>query len=134
MTPAQVAFAIAISQGKTGAEAIDAAFPHNDFSQAYKRTKAYRMIMNDDINQEIQDRQAIMRQNADLGAARIQTIIESGKEHNALEASKFSIEQVDGKAKQTTEVKASMVSVVYDLSGGTGGEIPDEIKKKLENK
>lgn len=91
------------------------------------------MIRNDNIKAEIDDRKAIMEANASLGAQRIQTIITSGKEHNALEASKFAIEQVDGKAAQTTHIKSEHVSVVYDLSGGAGGEIPAEVLAQLED-
>ena len=132
LTPARVAFAIAISRGKSGAESIDIAFPDNNYSQGYKRLKAYRLIMDDDISHEIADRKAIMRQNADLGAQKIQHIIVNGKEHNALDASKFAIEQVDGRAKQTTEVTAKMVAVTYDLSGGQAPEMPEQIRQQLE--
>ena len=90
------------------------------------------MIANDNIQAEIADRKAIMQANATLGAQRIQSIIKEGKEHNALEASKFAIEQVDGRAVQTAHIKSEHVSVVYDLSGGQGGEIPAEVLAQLE--
>lgn len=90
------------------------------------------MLQNASINAEIADRKAIMEANANLAAQRIQTIITDGKEHNALEASKFAIEQVDGRAVQTAHIKSEHVSVVYDLSGGQGGEIPAEVLQALE--
>ena len=59
-------------------------------------------------------------------------IIKEGKEHNALQAAIFSVEQADGKAVQTQTVKSEHVSVIYDLSGGKGGEIPAEVLAQLE--
>ena len=90
------------------------------------------MIRNDNVKAEIDNRKAIMEANATLGAQRIQTIIKEGKEHNALQAAIFSVEQADGKAVQTQNVKSEHVSVIYDLSGGNGGEIPQEVLDQLE--
>lgn len=89
-------------------------------------------MANDGIKAEIENRKAVMEANATLGAQRIQQIIKEGKEHNALQAAIFSVEQADGKAVQTQTVKSEHVSVVYDLSGGQGGAIPDEVLKQLE--
>lgn len=88
-------------------------------------------MQNDAINTEIQNRKAVMEQNATLGAQRIQRVIKEGKEHNALAASIFSVEQADGKAAQTTTVKSQHVVQVMDLSGGQAGEVPEHIKREL---
>jgi len=90
------------------------------------------MIRNDNVKAEIDNRKAVMEANATLGAQRIQQIIKEGKEHNALQAAIFSVEQADGKAVQTQRVTSEHVSVVYDLSGGQGGEIPAEVLAQLE--
>lgn len=87
----------------------------------------------DGINTEIANRKAIMSANATLGAQRIQSIIKEGKEHNALQAAIFSVEQADGRAVQTQRVTSEHVSVIYDLSGGQGGEIPAEVLQALED-
>lgn len=89
-------------------------------------------MTNDNIKTEISDRKAIMDANATLGVQKIQTIIKEGKEHNALQASIFSVEQVEGKAKQSTEVISKHTFVTYDLSGGQAGEIPQEVLDQLE--
>lgn len=90
------------------------------------------MLTNDNVKAEIDNRKAVMEANATLGAQRIQQIIKEGKEHNALQAAIFSVEQADGKAVQTQTVKSEHVSVIYDLSGGQGGEIPQEILDQLD--
>ena len=87
----------------------------------------------DSVKTEIANRQAIKEANATLAAQRIQKIITEGKDQHALGASIFSIEQVDGRAKQITEVHSQHTTVVYDLSGGQAGEIPPEILAQLED-
>lgn len=74
------------------------------------------MIENESVKQEIEQRQGVMRANATLGAQRIQKIIKEGKEHNALSASIFSIEQVDGKAVQPVETNTKSLTLKIDLS------------------
>lgn len=136
LTPKQKAFAIAYAETDNATEAIRRAYPemagkYKNTTSSYLRLKGYRMLTNDNVKAEIIDRKAIMQANADLASQRIQQIITEGKEHNALTASMFAIEQADGKAKQVTEVKSEHVSVIYDLSGGEAGEIPEDIKRQL---
>jgi hypothetical protein len=90
------------------------------------------MLNNDNVKTEIANRKAVMEANANLGTQRIQEIIKGGKEHNALQASIFAIEQADGKAKQTTEVESKHVSVVYNLGGADVPQIPQEVLDALE--
>lgn len=134
LTPAQQRFAIAFARYNNTSKAIRLAFPDDSqkWSPQYIALKGYRMIRNDNVKAEIDNRKAIMEANATLGAQRIQQIIKDGKEHNALQAAIFSVEQADGKAVQTQTVKSEHVSVIYDLSGGKGGEIPAEVLAQLE--
>lgn len=132
LKPTEKAFAIAYAETGKGRESIDKAFPSNEWSNEYKYLKANRMIRKDNVMAEIINRKEVMEASANLASQRLQTIITDGKEHNALMASIFAIEQADGKAKAVTEVKSSHVTVLYDLSGGNGGEIPEEIRKQLE--
>ena len=135
LTPAELRFVAAFVKFDNLSKAVRIAYPEQwqKWSPGYVRVKGVRMIANDNIKAEIADRKSIMEANANLAAQRIQTIITEGKEHNALEASKFAIEQVDGRAVQTAHVKSEHVSVVYDLSGGQGGEIPAEVLAQLED-
>ena len=145
LTPKQKAFAIAYAETDNATEAVRRAYPELAKKEAekrnggeslintnYLRVKGSRMLTNEHVKAEIADRKAIMQANADLASQRIQTIITEGKEHNALVASIFAIEQADGKAKQVTEVKSEHVSVIYDLSGGEAGEIPADIQAQLD--
>ena len=134
LTPAQLRFVAAFVKYDNLSKAIRIAYPEEskDWRPEYQYQKGKRMLQNASINAEIADRKSIMEANANLAAQRIQTIITDGKEHNALEASKFAIEQVDGRAVQTAHIKSEHVSVVYDLSGGQGGEIPAEVLQALE--
>lgn len=136
LTPAQKAFAIAYAETDNATEAVRQAYPHiaekTSPTSSYLRVKGHDLLTNPNVQREIVDRKAIMQANADLASQRIQQIITEGKEHNALQASIFAIEQADGKAKQVTEVQSAHVSVIYDLSGGTAGEIPEDIKRQLE--
>jgi len=86
----------------------------------------------DSIKTEIADRQAIKEANATLASQRIQKIIKEGKDQHALGASIFSIEQVDGKAKQVIQQHSKHTLVTYDLSGGTAGDVPQHILDALE--
>lgn len=142
LTPKQKAFAIAYANTDNATEAIRQAYPEaiklnecgEEVNTRYLSLKGHRMINNDRVQAEISNRKQIMEANANLASQRIQTIITDGKEHNALMASIFAIEQADGKAKQVTEVKSEHVTVLYDLSGGAGGEIPAHIQAQLEEK
>lgn len=135
LTPAQKLFAIEYAKTDNATEAVRRAFP--EIAEKIKPTSSYLRVKGSDllakpnVKAEIMNRKAIMEASADLAAQRLQDIITDGREHNALEASKFVIEQIDGKAKQITEVKSQHVQVVYDLSGGQSGEIPEHIKQQL---
>lgn len=65
----------------------------------------------------LEKRRAIMEASATLGAQKIQSIIAEGEEANALRASIFAIEQMDGKATQVTETKSTGITLHVDLSG-----------------
>ena len=133
LTPATIRFINAFMIYNNASKAVRLAFPESkNWHKDYIKVKGHRMITDDNVKQEIQNRKAVMEQNANLGAARLQKIIKEGKEHNALEASKFSIEQMDGKATQLKEIKGGfVVAINYDLSGGTGGQIPQSVLDEL---
>jgi phage terminase small subunit len=134
LTPIQLRFIEAYVRYGNASKALRLTYPdeHKQWSQSYIGTKANRMMKNDDIQAEIVNRKAVMQANASMGAQRIQKIIKDGKEHNALAASIFSVEQADGKAKQVTETTTQHTFVTYDLSGGTAGAVPAEIMAQLK--
>lgn len=133
LTPIQLRFIDAYVRYGNASKAIRLAYPdsYKQWSDSYIGTKAGRMMQNDEVKQGIANRKAIMDVNATLGTQRIQAIIKDGKEHNALQASMFAIEQVDGKATQVVEQHTLHTMVTYDLSGGQAGEVPAEIMAQL---
>jgi hypothetical protein len=68
------------------------------------------------IKDAIAARRAVMDSNATLGAQRIQKIILDGKDREALDASKFSIEQIDGRAVQTVQSVDNTIKFQIDLT------------------
>ncbi len=129
------AFALAIAQGKNRREAMAISFPSimSKSSNNYIRLRAYRLLTEDDVLTEV----ALQRERLEvLGSKSIsvlEDIMDVGQEHNALEASKFVYEQIHGKATQRTEVIGKFVTVVYDLSGGKAGVVPQEILDQLND-
>lgn len=89
------------------------------------RMKASRLMKEPRIQNAIESRRAVMDANASLGAQRIQTIILEGKDREALDASKFSIEQVDGRAIQTVNTIDNTIKFSIDLTSALL-ESPDE--------
>lgn len=92
--------------------------------------KAHRMLNNEKTKQLLKDRQAILEASATLGAQRIQQIISSEQEANALKASIFSVEMIEGKATQRIEQQTTAVRLQIDLSGTP--QIEDKPALKLE--
>lgn len=130
---AKKAFALAIAQGKNRREAIAIAFPDllSRSSNAYMRMKAYRLMMNDDVVTEVTVQQERLAKLGDKAINTLEDLMDVGQEHNALAASQFVYEQIHGKATQRTEVVGKFVTVVYDLSGGKAGAIPQSVLDQL---
>lgn len=133
LTPPQQRFVEAFVRYGNISKAIRISYPSEskNWRAEYQYQKGKRMLQNASIKDEIEDRMQVKEANANLGAKRIQAIIVKGKEHNALAASMFSIEQIDGKAKITQETKSEHVFVSYDLSGGNAGAIPQSVMDEL---
>lgn len=127
------AFALAIAQGKNRREAMSVAFPDlmSRSSNAYMRMKAYRLMTNEDVVTEVAVQQERLEKLGDKSISVLEDIMDVGQEHNALDASKFVYEQIHGRATQRTEVIGKFVTVVYDLSGGKAGVVPQEILDQL---
>lgn len=129
------AFALAIAQGKSRAEAMAISFPSimSKSSNAYIRLKAYRLMTEDNVLTEVALQQERLANLGGKSISVLEDILDVGQEHNALEASKFVYEQIHGKATQRTEVVGKFVTVVYDLSGGKAGTVPQEVLDQLND-
>lgn len=130
---AKQAFALAIASGKNRREAMSIAFPDlmARSSNAYIRLKAYRLLTNDNVLTEVTHQRERLEKLGDKAINTLEDLMDVGQEHNALEASKFVYEQIHGKATQRTEVVGKFVTVVYDLSGGKAGAVPQEVLDQL---
>lgn len=128
-------FALVYAQTGNRAEAIRQSFPllMKRSSNAYIRLKAHRLLMNDDVVTEVQVQSDRLATLGNKSITVLEDIMDVGQEHNALEASKFVFEQVHGKATQRTEVTGKFVTVVYDLSGGKAGVVPQEVLDQLND-
>lgn len=129
------AFALAIAQGKNRREAMRVAFPDlmSRSSNAYIRLRAYRLLTEDNVLTEVALQQERLQELGGKSISVLEDIMDVGQEHNALEAAKFTYEQIHGKATQRTEVVGKFVTVVYDLSGGKAGTVPQEILDQLND-
>ena len=72
-----------------------------------------------EIQQEVQRQRQRLTLLSNSAIDKLETIINSGRERNALDASTFVIEQSIGKAVTPVEVKQQTVTLNIDLSGVT---------------
>lgn len=128
-------FALVYAQTGNRAEAIRQSFPllMGRSSNNYMRVKAHRLLMKDNVLTEVQRQAERLQQIGGKSVQVLEDILDFGQEHNALEAAKFTYEQIHGKATQRTEVTGKFVTVVYDLSGGKAGVVPQEVLDQLND-
>lgn len=89
----------------------------NKFNQKYLYEKAKQLMEKPRVKQALINRQAIMEYSANLASQRLQQIIQFGKDADAISASRFVLEQVDGKARQVVDINNTSVKLQIDLSG-----------------
>lgn len=79
-------------------------------------TKGKRLIRNDTIVSMIADQRQRLALLATKGIRRLDTIITDGKEHNALAASMYVVDQSIGKATQQIETSSQSIMLNIDLT------------------
>jgi phage terminase small subunit len=131
LTPAKKKFAQTYAKTDNASEAVRVAFPHLTNQNTIK-DKGHRLLTNTYVLQDIGKQKERMEAVAGKAVKRIERLIDSGREHSALQASIFAYEQVHGKAKQKIEQSSSHVIVSYDLSGGNAPPIPQEVLDQLK--
>lgn len=131
LTPAKKKFAQIYAETDNASEAVRAAYPAMNNSNSI-RNKGYRLLTNAHVLADINKQKERMQIVSAKAVERIESIIDNGKEHNALQASVFAYEQVHGKSRQRIEQSSSYVLVTYDLSGGEAPPVPKDILKELE--
>jgi phage terminase small subunit len=130
LTPANKKFAHHYAISNNATQAVLKAFPHIT-SPASAGVKGTRLLKNDRIIMEIEAQKAELEAISSRAVVRIGELVDSEKEAIALEASKFTIDHVHGKATQKMELKSQHVVLTIDLSGGEAGEVPQEVLDEL---
>ena len=125
-------FAHFYSLTDNASEAVRLAYPHmKNSSQKTIQNKGSRLLSNAIVLQDIQRQREHMEVVAGKAVQRIETIIDSGKEHNSLIASMYAYDHVHGKPTQKILSGTAHVFVSYDLSGGQAPPVPQKILDQL---
>lgn len=102
------------------AESVQRSMP--DFAESRNRDmlskKGWKLLQDEVVQHELMVQKQKMQVLGSKALARLEEIILTGKEHNALDASKFVFEQAQGKAKQTVDMQSTSVNLTLDLTGG----------------
>ena len=133
LTPAKKKFAQVYAQTDNASEAVRQAFPDltRNSSQKTIQNKGSRLLSNAIVLADIERQKERMEVIAGKAVQRLEDIIDSGKEHNALTASMYAYDQVHGRATQRVHQTGAHVFVTYDLSGGNAEPIPQEVLDQL---
>ena len=125
-------FATFYSLTDNASEAVRLAYPHlKNSSQKTIQNKGSRLLSNAIVLHDIQRQKERMEVVAGKAVERIEDIIDTGKDHNALTASMFAYDQVHGRATQRIHQTSAHVFVTYDLSGGQAPPVPQEVLDQL---
>lgn len=118
-SPAKKKFALKYAKTDNGTEAARRAFPElaGENNRASLAVKASRLLRNDSVIQDIQLQKDRLQAIASKAVDRLDQIVEQGKEHNALQASQYVLDQVHGRATQTIQTRSEAVVISIDLTG-----------------
>ena len=93
-------FAEAYSKTDNGVKSVDIAYPDNNYTYGSKATIANRLLKNVEVVNHIEYQRSKLERIASHAVDRIEDHVESDDDNISLNASKFVIEQVHGKAMQ----------------------------------
>lgn len=135
LTAEEIKYSHLLAKGYPKNKAYREAFPLQA-KQSYDhiRRKAIALAEKPEIVTEVattKQRQARLARLAEDRLEEILTEVKPGKVVG--DVAMFLYEQANGKAVQKTEVKGQHVVVTYDLSGGKGGEVPQEVLDQLKD-
>lgn len=136
LTAEEYTFSHLVAKGYSGVQAYRKAFPSKS-KLAYSTIRVYasELLTNSNIITEVQITKQRQARLARLAEDRLEQILveddSQRKGNKVADVAMFMYEQANGKAVQKTEVKGQHVVVTYDLSGGKGGEVPQEVLDQL---
>lgn len=133
-TAQEILFSNYVAKGYSFAQAYRQAFPDQvkKLKDQTIRKYAYELSTKFNIVTEITHQRDKLASLANKAINRLDDVITDGKEHNALAASIFVIEQTQGKAIQKIENKSAHVLVTYNLGGKNTPPVPQDILDQLD--
>ena len=132
----EISFSHLVAKGYSYTSAYRKAFPHKN-KLAYDTIRRYAsdLATKSSIQTEVQTHRETTARLARLAEDRIEDILvnddSSRKGSKVAEVAMFMYDHANGKATIKAEVKSAHVQVVYDLSGGKAGDVPQEVLDQL---
>lgn len=132
----EISFTRLIAKGYTPTTAYRKAFPTaSDLAYGTVRNKASQLMTKNDIVTEVETARKTTARLARLAEDRIEEVLTEGDIHargsRVPDVAMFMYDHANGKATIKAEVKSAHVQVIYDLSGGQAGEVPQDILDQL---
>lgn len=136
LTAEEQLFCSLVAKGYSATTAYRKAFPaKKDLAYSTARTNASKLLTKHNISTEVATRVETQSRLARLAENRIEDILvnddSSRKGSKVADVAMFMYEQANGKATQRIQTENKHIVVTYDLSGGKGGEVPQEILDQL---
>ena len=138
LTAQELTFSHLIAKGLSLTQAYKNAYPEKcKGKSAYTiRKYASNLYTNRNIVTEVATYQARTAHLARIAEDRIEQILiedsSTAKGNKVADVAMFMYEQANGKATQKVVTEGKHIVVTYDLSGGKGGEVPQEILDQLK--
>ncbi len=138
LTEQEILFSSLVAKGYSGVTAYRQAFPKaKDLKYDTVRRYASDLLTKTPIITEVATKQERAARMARLAEERIEDILindsSTVKGNKVADVAMFMYEQANGKATQRIMTENKHVVVTYDLSGGKGGEVPQEILDQLQD-
>ena len=137
LTAEQISFAHLVAKGLPLSKAYRLAFPEKAKGKSAYTIRRYAsdLYTNANITTEVATYQTRTAHLARLAEDRIEQILvedsSTTKGNKVADVAMFMYEQANGKATQRIQTENKHIVVTYDLSGGKGGEVPQEILDQL---
>lgn len=133
----ELTFSRLIAKGLTPTQAYRKAFNKaKNLAYGTVRNYASQLMTKPDILSEVATSKETQARLARLAEDRIEDILindsSTTKGNKVADVAMFMYEQANGKATQKVVTEGKHIVVTYDLSGGKGGEVPQEILDQLK--
>lgn len=138
LTAEELSFSHLVAKGVSLTQAYKRSFPDKCKGKSPYTIRKYasNLYTKGNILTEVATYQARTAHLARLAEDRIEDILvndsSTTKGNKVADVAMFMYEQANGKATQRIQTENKHVVVTYDLSGGKGGEVPQEILDQLQ--